>query len=543
MFISRFLLLCLLSFPLVAGHPFPYKPPRNFSLYMGKNVISHLVSTCNREAQAYFNQGLTLTYAFNHDAAYWSFKRASEIDPNLAMAYWGMALVLGPNINSPVTPDREKTAYAHIQKALELSKNATDNEQHYITALSKRYSNEESPDLKKLDQNYFDAMGNLVKTFPDDLDAATLYAESGMDLRPWQLYDPDMKPAEGTVEIVALLESVLKRDPEHLGANHYYIHAVEASSQPERALMSAERLLRLLPNSGHIIHMPSHIFILVGDYHKAILANLAAAKIDREYIELYGLYGQYPLHYLTHVLFFISRAYALEGRYEDSLRFANELNQLYLPHFKGMETHEFIVTAPLLTKVRFHRWQEVLNEPKPSSDMLVSNVLWHYSRGLAFAALKDVSNAQAEQKEFDAARKNVPADNVYGYNLASTIFNLADLTLKGALAEAQNDIPSAIKFLQEGVAAQHRINYNEPPDWFIPIRETLGSLYLKNQQYKEAEATFRELLNQHPRDGRGLFGLFLSLKNQNRETDAFWIHQEFVKAWQYSSTPLNIDLL
>ncbi len=306
------------------------------TLMSGLGSVHHPVSTTSPEAQKFFDQGLALVYAFNHEEAVRSFKRAAELDPRMAMAYWGTALALGPNINMDVDPQREKAAYDAVQKAISLVATTDTNERAYIEALAKRYSIDPKADLKKLAADYKSAMGELVKNYPDDLDAATLYAESAMDLRPWQLWTREGKPAPGTEEIIAVLESVLRRDPNHPGAIHYYIHAVEASPNPERALAYAPKLGKLMPAAGHLVHMPAHIYARTGDYENAARSNEDAAAADRAYIAASGTQGVYPLMYYSHNLHFLAIACSIEGRFADAMKAAKQLEANVGPHLKEM---------------------------------------------------------------------------------------------------------------------------------------------------------------------------------------------------------------
>lgn len=523
------------------AHLFPYQPPVSFQIDKNLIALHHPVTTSKPLAQAYFDQGLTLMYAFNHDAAYWSFLRASEVDPEMAMAYWGMAIALGPNINMDITPDRQKAAYNAIQKALTLTKNITENERDYIQTLSLRYSNAEKPDLKKQSLDYYNRMKRLVEKYPDDLDAAVLFTESGLDLNPWNQWDNQGNPNAGTLELVQVLESVLKRDPNHLGANHYYIHAIEASNHPEYALMSAGRLRTMLPASGHILHMPAHIYLLVGDYHQAALLNEQAAKVDYEYIKKYGIEGIYPVHYLSHNLYFLSRAYSMEGRFEDAFKASQQVSNFYAPHFKAMPDLEYYLSAPTFTLLRFHRWKEVLNMPEPDNEMKVTKVLWHFARAISFAALGERERALEEQKKFIEGKNQIPSDIAYGYNKATPITEIAAAVLEAKLFEVDNLVQANIDALKKAVAIQDTLHYNEPPDWFFPVRESLGAALIKIGQYKEAEKVFREDLDKHPRNGRALFGLFEALKAQDERTDRYWVETAFKEAWKNSTTPLSLN--
>lgn len=525
----------------VYPHEFPYNPPKPMPLIKGLGNFHHPVTTKSPEAQRFFDQGFTLIYAFNHDAAYWSFQRAAQLDPDMAMAYWGMALALGSNINMEVSPDREKKAYDLSQKALSLSNSVTDNEKQYIRALSTRYSKDFNPDLKQLDSDYNNAMEELVKKYPYDLDAATLYAESSMNLKPWRLWTNTGEPVQGTLEVVSLLENVLKWDPNHLGANHYYIHAMEASKNPERALMSAMRLRTMLPASGHILHMPSHIFLLVGDYQKAAESNVEAVKADQAYINEFGMTGTYPLHYMSHNIYFLSRAYALEGRFEDAKRAAEQLQKFYMPYFSMMPDMEYYIPSVMFVLLRFHRWQELLNLPPFQEQMKVSNALWHFGRAMAFSSLGDTENAQKEQNLFLETKSKIPLSTKYGYNKADHIFVIAEYQLNAKIAEMKGADTDAIGWLRKAIDVQDQLYYNEPPDWYFPIRESLGGLLLRSKRYPEAELILKDDLEKHPRNGRALFGLWKSLQAQSKWTDAFWIKRELDKAWKYSTTSLNID--
>src|SRR5437764_206237 len=370
------------------------------TLMNGLGSYHHAVSTTNKEAQRFFDQGLTFVYAFNHEAAIRSFKRAAELDPQMAMAYWGIALALGPNINLDVDPEREKAAYDAAQKALALSALSPENERAYIGALVKRYSTDPKADLKKLAVDYKNAMDALVKQYPDDLDAATLYAESLMDLRPWQLWTNDGKPAEGTEEIISVLESVLKRNPNHIGAIHYYIHTIEASPHPERALPYVAKLPAQIPAAGHLVHMPAHIYMRVGDYDKAARSNVEAAKADEDYFKLTGTAGMYPVMYYNHNLHFLAIAYSMEGRFADAMRAATQLVGNVAPHVKEIPMLESFMPTTTLMLVRFHRWDDILKLPPVDSSMPTTSAVQHFARGMADAATNKVEDAANELNAF-----------------------------------------------------------------------------------------------------------------------------------------------
>lgn len=521
---------------------FAFDPPEKFTLSPDYIALHHPVNTKNVSAQLYFDQGLTFLYAFNHEAAYWSFIKASEIDPEMAMAYWGQALVLGSNINIGITSKRGQIAYETVQKAAQLAEKGPDNEKAYISALKERYTQDANIDKKELALRYSRAMQKVSAQFPDDPDAAVLYAESLLDVRPWNQWSLDGNPLEGTKEAVTALESVLIRYPMHLGANHYYIHVMEASPFPYHALISAERLKKLLPSSGHIMHMPSHIFLLVGDYEQAILANQKAIAADHEYIRKYGLRGIYPVHYLSHNYHFLSQAYAMQGNYLGAQQAAKELQNLYLPHFASMPELEEYASTLMFVYLRFHQGKELLNLPKPPDAMHITKALWHFGRSVAFANLGNIAQAIEEQKLF-AEESNVPATAMYGYNSASKIFKLAHYYLEAKLAAAKGERTKVIDNLQKAINEQDSLGYDEPPDWLFSLRDSLGAVLLKEEKFADAEEIFRENLKRHPRSGRSLFGLKQSLAGQSKWADYYWVDQSFQQAWSFSGVELTIDNL
>jgi tetratricopeptide (TPR) repeat protein len=511
---------------------------RPATLLQGLGSHHHRVSTTNKEAQAFFDQGLTLIYAFNHEEAVRSFKRAVQLDPQLAMAYWGMALALGPNINLDVDPEREKAAFEAVQKALALSASATAQERAYIAALAGRYSIAPDADLKRLAVDYKNAMGELTKQYPDDLDAATLYAESGMDLRPWQLWTKDGKPAEGTEEIVAVLESVLRRNPSHIGAIHYYIHAVEASPNPGRALAYLEKLPSQVPAAGHLVHMPAHIYMRTGDYERAARSNKDAAAADEAFFQLTGTAGMYPVMYYNHNLHFLAIAYSMKGRYHEAMRSAQLLEANVRPHVKEMPMLEGFMTTSDLMLVRFRRWDEILKLPETDAAGPSTNTVRRFARGMAYAAMGKIKQAENELKDFNQAGKMVPAEASFGLNSAAQILQIAENVLSAKIAIAKRDNGAAIELLKKAVEIEDALAYDEPPAWFLPVRESLGGALLLNKNYVEAEAVFRADLERNPRSGRSLFGLMESLKAQKKK-EAGSIRKDFETAWKGAEIKLK----
>src|SRR5579864_4379037 len=383
------------------------------TLVTGLGDLHHPVSTHNLEAQKFFDQGLRFIYAFNHDEAARSFQHATELDPKLAMAYWGVAEAVGPNYNDPADPERYKRAHDAVQKAVDLSDGASSNEREYIQAMAKRFPADPKSDLKKAAENYRDAMREVAEKYPDDLDAATLFAESGMDLHAWGLWHQDGTPLEGTNEIVATLESVIKRDPNHLGAVHYYIHAVEASPSPERALAGANRLAALAPSAGHIVHMPAHVYIRTGDYDAAIRTNEAAARADEAYIQASGAKGIYPGMYYSHNLHFIAIAASMDGNFTQSQEAANRLATHVQPMIHDMPMLEGFLTIPTAVLLRFEKWDEVLKTPAPDPNLKTATVFWHYARGMALAATGKPDEAEKDRKVITDAKNATPEDAIF----------------------------------------------------------------------------------------------------------------------------------
>jgi len=514
------------------------------TMMTGLGDLHHPVSTRNAGAQAFFDQGLRLIYAFNHDEAARSFQQAAELDPKLAIAYWGIAEAIGPNYNDPSSEDRLKQAHEAIQKAVDLSSNASEAERGYIFAMAKRFPADPKADLRKAAEEYRDAMREVVKNYPDDPDAATLFAESGMDLHPWGLWHRDGTPEEGTEEVVATLESVIKRDPNHLGALHYYIHAVEASNSPERALAAANRLASLAPAAGHIVHMPAHVYIRTGDYAAAVKTNEEAAAVDRAYIQRSGAQGIYPMMYYSHNLHFIAMCSAMTGDYPESRKAAEMLAAHVGPAVKDMPPLEGFMTIPMAVNVRFHKWDAILAMKPPDAEMKTTVGFWHFARGMALAGKGKISEAEAEYKIVAEAEKATPPDAIFNMpinNKTKDILKIAENVLGAQVALAKKDNAAAAEMLREAVAVQDTLRYGEPPDWFFPVRESLGGVLLTSGDAKGAEQVFRDDLAKNPRNPRSLFGLHRALKAQDRNSDAWFVEQEFRKAWKGGVGELKVE--
>jgi tetratricopeptide (TPR) repeat protein len=509
----------------------------------GFGNVHHAVKTSSVEAQKMFDRALALDYGFNHNQAQRCFQRAAELDPKMAMAYWGIALVQGTNYNMPVDAEGEKQAYAAVQRAVALSAGGPANERDYIHALAMRYTDASNPDYDKLETAYHDAMRKVYKRYPGDLDAATLFAESGMNLHPWKLYDQEGKPAPGTAEIVSVLQSVLKRDPSHLGANHFYIHAVEASRHPETGIASAQRLAGLAPASGHLVHMPAHIYIRTGDHEASEKTNEAAARADEAYFAVAHPQGIYPMMYYTHNLHFIAVENAFLGNSAASLAAARKVQEYVAPHVKELDVLDAFYSLPLEIMVRFHRWTDILAEPQPDPSFAFSGGTWHFARALAAANGGKLDLARAE---FAALQSATPAmskisTNPVGPHNAGVIPQIMAHLVEAHVARQQKQASAAIDHLRSAVALQDSLDYDEPPDWLYPMREPLGAALLQAGKASEAESVFREDLKRNPNNARSFFGLAESLKAQGKTADGDAARQQFEKAWKKADRKLTLE--
>jgi len=517
------------------------QPKKAVWLDEGLGNIDHPVTTKNADAQRFFNQGLAYLYAFNHAEAINSFRHAAELDPEMAMAYWGVALGLGSNYNVSADEAQLVEAYENLQKAIALAPKATEKERDYIAALSKRYAKDPKTDRVKLANDYKNAMGELVRKYPDDLDAATLYGESMMNLRPWQLWALDGKPAEGTLEILAVLEGVLRRNPKHTGANHYYIHAIEASPHPERGLAAADRLLGLAPNAGHLVHMPSHIYLRTGDNEVAVKSNELAIEADRRYITKSGATGVYPLMYYNHNIHMLAASFAGAGNLAGAIRAARTLEANVKPNVKAMPMLEMFMPYQLITLARFQKWSDVLAYAQPDAELKITNAVWRVARGLAYNETGKTREAEAELAAMRAVAKTVPADAGIGNSPAQGVLKVADELLSGEIAFRNGDRKAGLDALRRAVAAEDLVNYNEPPDWHLPTREWLGRALMRAGEYVEAEGVFRKEIDRNPKNGRALFGLAEALEKQGKTSSAVLVRKEFNEAWKNADTKLTSD--
>lgn len=540
--IKTIVVVCsLLAGMALAQHQHHSQPGLPVEMYTGMGNLHHPVSTKNPEAQKHFNQGLALLYGFNHEEAVKQFQRAGALDPDLAMAYWGVALVNGQNYNAPEFPELLKVARENLKKAQALAPKASPGEQAYIAALAKRYD-EAVADPAQREVAYSAAMGQVMQQFPDDLDAATLHAESMMNQRPWQLWSKDGTPAPNTERIIEILESVLRRNPQHIGANHYYIHAVEASKNPARAMAAADRLRNLKLSAGHLVHMPAHVYFRTGDYPQAADVNIVAAKVDRDYLAAGATKpGIYSMMYYSHNIHFQALADAMAGRYERAIKAAQALSDHVEPALKEMPLVEVFLPVRTYVLVRFGKWDEVLALPEPDASLRLHHSTWQWARGMAMTAKGDLAAADREYQALRAARAKVPADAMVDKNPLSTVLEVAEHMLAGRIATAKKDYPAAEQHYQKAAAIHDDFNYIEPPEWPFPVRESLGGMLLAAGRHADAEKAFREDLARFPRNGRSLYGLLESLKAQGKQENAKFVELEYASAWNQADTILRPD--
>lgn len=517
-------------------------------LFAGLGSHHHPITTGEPLAQRYFDQGLIFAWGFNHAEAARSFRAAQRIDPDCAMCYWGEALVLGPNINAPMKPEDVPIAWNALRKAKSLASRASARERAYIAALEKRYAPEPLADRGPLDQAYAKAMGEVARRYPDDLDATTLYAEALMDTHPWDYWTRDGQARPWTPAIVSTLESVLARAPDHPGANHLYIHAVEASPNPERAMASADKLPRLVPGIGHVVHMPSHIYIRTGRYHEAALTNERAIAVDRAYLAQVDASGIYPQGYVPHNYHFLAAAATLEGRGRLAIETARQLaslvdrDQMRRPD-QGTLQHYFV--TPLYYLTRFGMWNEILTEPMPPEDLLYPRGVWHYARGMALAAKGRLREAGAELARLQIITRDpaIAEIEVWDVNRVADLLAIAAQVLAGKIAAAAGDFDTAIGHLREGVRMEDVLLYEEPPSWQHPVRQILGAVLIQAGQPAAAEEVFQEDLLRYPENGWSLFGLARSLEIQNEERAAQVAARRFAVAWARADIEPTLSIL
>ena len=473
----------------------------------GLGEYSFPVTTSNAESQYFFNQGLRLTYAFNHSEALRAFKESVRLDPGNAMAYWGWALVLGPNINLPMQPYVREQAFEAIQKASALTRIVSKREAAYINALTRRYSNNRSATRAELDKNYAEAMAALVRLYPEDLDALTLYGAALMNLSPWDYWHGDMSPKPNTEKILAAFESVLERAPRHPGAIHYYIHAVELA-RPKNAEVYADTLVDLMPGAGHMVHMPSHIFMRVGRYEDAYRVNKQASAVDESYIAQCKAQGIYPLNYYPHNLHFLVWAAMFQGKSKVALDGARRVQKrMPLEMVKKFKLLEGFLAQPMYVMVRFGLWEQALEEPAPLESFRFVTGVWHYMRGVARANLGEMSKAQEELENLRGLRQTLPSDYTIGRASASRLLQIAELLVNADLLRGYGKLDESIALLARATRIEDSLLYNEPPDWYFPTRHVLGATLTEAGYFDEAEAVYWQDLRKAPDNGYSIKGL------------------------------------
>jgi tetratricopeptide (TPR) repeat protein len=537
-FASSLALVSFFSAPLSGqdhGHP-PGQPTiasAETPLYDNLGTLHKEITTHSQEAQQYFDQGLRLTYAFNHDEAVKSFQQALKRDSTCAMCYWGIAYALGPNINVPMDTAAVRPAYQALQQALKYSDDATPNERAYIEALSQRYSPAPTTDRVALDSAWAKAMGLVSYAYPKDDDAATLYAEALMDLRPWNYWtNGGRAKAPSTTEQLRLLERVIGRSPNHPGACHFYIHAIEASNQAYKALPCAQRLGSLMPGAGHLVHMPSHIYIRLGQWDLAAEDNVHAVQADERFISERHPTGAYPTGYYPHNFHVMWYALTMLGRSEAAIKAAEDIAaKVPADVVRQLPSFEYFSPTLLYTLARFSRWDDILRQPAPAKELRFTTGMWHYVRSLAYTAKGRTDSAAVERDQLVAIDNATPPDQMLNLNSAKSLLALAEAHLAAEMAAKLGQTDEAVTQFQIAIKDEDELNYDEPPAWYMPIRQRLGSILLAANRPVRAEKVFREDLVRRPENGWSLSGLAQSLKAQNKVRAAAKIEERFEKAW------------
>jgi tetratricopeptide (TPR) repeat protein len=495
----------------------------------------HPITTTSEQAQRYFDQGLRLVYAFNHEEAIRSFEAAIQQDPQAAMPYWGIALALGPNINSAMGKKAEHRAIEMVQKARRLVDRAVPVEQAYIEALATRYVSRKASKRKGLDEAYAKAMRSVVQRFPEDDDAATLFAEALMDLRPWDFWKPDGRPQPGTDEIVTTLESVLARNPDHPGACHYYLHAIEASLQPELALPCAERLPGLMPGAGHLVHMPAHIYMRIGKYHEAVERNQQAAHVDERYLASQHPTGEYADGYYAHNLHFLWASLVMEGRNVEAMKAARDLTATITEEEARKDRgKELYLPTPIFSMIRFGRWEELLREPPPPKGLRLMEGMWRLGRGLALVATKRLPGAEGEHVALAGLTKQIRRDRTTEEKTQRALLKIAERVLSGEIAVRRQRYDDAIRLFEDAIKIEEALPYSEPPLWPLSVRHHLGAAFLLADRPSEAESVYHADLLRHPDNGWALIGLIQSLRAQQKDDQAAEAEDRFKKAWAHA---------
>ena len=511
-----------------------------------ENLGNHTftINTTRKMAQTFFDQGLRLTYAFNHAEAHRSFMEASRLDPNAAMSYWGQAYVLGPNINDTFPDDeRKKKAFEAIRKAARLASNPK--EQALIKALAKRYSNDLTKDIAELNKSYMKAMAKVAEKYPQDADILTLYAAAVMNTVPWNYWDKNGNPSPNVKEAKAALERAMNINPNHPGAHHYYIHMVELP-KPDLAVASADKLGGLMPGAGHIVHMPSHIYIRVGRYKDAVSVNQSAILADEDYISQCYAQGMYPLGYYPHNIHFLWSASSMLGDSKIAIDAAKKVaEKVPVGEFIDLPFLQDFASTPLLAYTRFGKWNQILTIPKPNDNIKHLKLIWHYARGIAFLGKNNLNDAQEELDAIAEIKKDPEIETLIATanNSTAAIAKVAYEVLAGEIATSRGNLSKAIQHLKKAVSLEDKLVYTEPAAWHIPTRQNLGAVLLKAKKFKEAEKIYKEDLAILRQNGWSLMGLYKSLSIQGKIEEAQTIKKEFDKAWKYADIEISSSVL
>ncbi len=520
-----------------------YSSDRKAPVFEGLDGIDLKISTSNTEAQKYFNQGLMLAYGFNHAEAARSFYQGTREDPDCAMCYWGFAYVLGPNYNAGMEPNNFERAWEAVEKAGKLSNGCSNLERALISALAERYAEDPPEDRSELDIAYSRAMKKVHEKFPDNSDAAVLYAESLMNLHPWNLYDKEGNPKEWTPEIVSILKETIENEPEHAGAHHLHIHAVEASANPGQGLASAEALFDLIPGSSHLLHMPSHIYINTGHYHEGSVANLRAVEVDSGYVTACHAQGVYPLAYYPHNYHFLAATATLEGDSKNAMMAAVEVRELInvkLMRDPMWSTLQHFYIIPYHVAVKFGLWDEIMEMENDGGELPYPESVRHYARGMAYLAQNDIKKAKQELCDLELLMKHpsIQELTVWGINPMSKLVEISREILNGEILAAEGKYDESIEALTKAMNLEDGLNYNEPPDWFFSVRHHLGDVMVEAGRYKQAIEIYQQDLGVFPKNGwayAGLYNAYLGTGNTEKAAEAKMNYEE---AFRFS----NIDL-
>lgn len=514
----------------------------NAPLLEGFGKWDYPVTSKSEKAVRYFNQGVALMYGFNHGEAGRSFKTALKLDSTMAMAYWGIAMVLGPNYNAALDPSQLADINAAIDRAVEYANATAPHEQALIKAIAKRFPRSEVKDMTPYYKGYASAMKTAHDQFPDDAQISTLYADALMNMHPWDLWLKDGTAQPWTADILAVLEKTLQKYPEHPGAIHYYIHATEASKNAGRATVYADKLAALMPGAGHLVHMPSHVYIRTGEYHKGVLINEQAADADSSYIAQCKVQGAYPLVYYPHNIHFLAACAFLEGNSKKAMNaawgIARKANKDFMHQFGAIQHYSII---PYYMLVQLGRWDEILQLPEPSDSLLYPKAIWHYARGMAYAAKGKSNEANTAMN----AIKNIAKDEtvqkvtIWEMNKVTDLINIASVTLEGEIFARNKQYDKAIQSLTKAVGLEDALMYQEPPDWFFSIRLSLGHWLNQAKRFPEAEQVYRKDLETFPANGWALKGLYNSLKGQGKAAEARATDTQFQLAWKWADVSLS----